>query len=476
MDALCRQVLGTVRRHDLLATARRAILAVSGGPDSLAMLHVMATLQRAAFPGLELTVAHLHHGMRGAEADADEAFVRDQAEGLGLPCRVGRADIPGMAAEPGYTEETAGREARYRFLQETARATDADGVLTGHHADDQVETVLMRVMRGAGARGLAGIPIRRPLSEDLRDVEVIRPMLACRRREIEAFLRRHGLAGRLDRTNLSPDYLRNRVRRRLRPALEAAWPGDLHDDIMRLSGAARGVVHAHEQIVRILTARHEVRIEPGLVATEADWLRGLPASLIAELIEDWAQRAGLRERQFDRAHYEQASALAAGVEAGTLTLPGGVIVRREGNALILHRADTADFEQFEAPINVPGETVIEPLDAVLSAEMLPRDALPAQPWREKYGNEEYLDLEATGGPLTLRFPRAGDRMRPLGAPGTQHVAEILTNAKVPQWAKRRTPIVMSGGEPVWIVGHRIADRVKLKRTTRTVLLLRLHRH
>lgn len=475
MDSLCRQVLETVRRHDLLGGARRAVLAVSGGPDSLAMLHVMAALQRAQFPGLELTAAHLHHGMRGAEADADAAFVRDQAEGLGLPCRVGHADIPAIAAARGYTEETAGREARYRFLGETARATGADRVLTAHHADDQVETVLMRVMRGAGARGLAGIPIRRPLSEDLRNVEVIRPLIACRRGEIESFLRHRGLSGRLDRTNLSPDYLRNRVRHRLRPALEGRWPGDLHTHVMRLSDAARGLVHAHERLGRTLTAQHDVRIEPGLAATEADWLRGLPASLIAELIEDWAQQAGLRGRQFDRTHYEQAAALAVGGEEGALTLPGGVIVRREGDALILHRAETPEFDQFEAQINVPGETAIEPLGAALCAEVLPRDALAAQPWREKTDDEEYLDREAAGDPLAVRFPRAGDRMRPLGAPGTQSVADILTNAKAPQWAKRRTPVVTSGGDPIWIVGHRIAERVKLQPQTQTVLLLRLRR-
>ena len=465
MDPLIENVERTVERHGLLpGGGGPVLLAVSGGPDSLALLHAMASLRRKR-SGLRLRVGHLHHGMRGPAADADARFVENAAAELDIPCTVGRADVPGLARERGMGVEAAGRAARYEFLEALAREVGAGRIATGHQADDQAETVLMRVMRGAGPRGMGAIPYMRA-AHGGADLRIIRPLLDCRRAEIEAFLRRRGAVARLDATNLLPDPLRNRVRRELLPAVEKDWPGALRSDLCALAALAQRMQRQAEALCDLLAPR-AMRHEAGCLHLDAAALAGAPA-LLPEILRRGLREAGLAGRAFSREHYERIARLME-ARTGVVSLPGAVLAEREGGSLTIRRHANAE-EDFCVEVRVPGETPIPPLRGRLIAETLAggRDCVDAR----RDAMEEFLDADRVALPLSARFPRPGDRMRPLGAPGTRKVQDILTDLHIPSWRKARTLVVTSAGRPIWLVGIRIADDVKLSAQTRRVLRLR----
>ena len=230
-EAIAHKVETAVRRHGMIKAGDRVIAAVSGGADSVVLLHALHGLRGKL--GMELGAAHLDHGLRGGEGREDAAFVRDYAASLGLPCVVERADVPAYCREKGCSVEQGAREVRYGFLRRVLMDQDADSVATGHTADDQAETVLMRLLRGSGSSGLSAI---RPV----RDGWVIRPMLEITAAEIADYTRTHGLSYRIDRTNEDRDMLRNRVRRDLVPLLQRDYNPRIVEGLGRLADVIRG--------------------------------------------------------------------------------------------------------------------------------------------------------------------------------------------------------------------------------------------
>ena len=208
------------REQGLLPSGRRVLVAVSGGPDSVCLAHFLAQMARRK--GLTLELFHVHHGLRGRAADRDAAFVEKLGRALGVPSRVARAGVAALAKKRGLGLEEAGRKERYRLLAARARRGRFDAVATGHHLDDQAETVLLHLLRGTSLEGLGGIAPKRPLAPG---VALIRPLLPLTRAEVTAYLELHALDSRLDKTNLDPKFARNWVRRDVLPLLESRAPG-----------------------------------------------------------------------------------------------------------------------------------------------------------------------------------------------------------------------------------------------------------
>lgn len=470
------RVKGTMRRHGMPAESEGMVLGVSGGPDSLALLHLMAELCDRGFSDVAaLHVGHLHHGIRGADADADVGFVEAECARLDLPCSVRRVDVPRMAREQGMGEEAAGRAARYGFLTELAQSVGATRIALGHHADDQAETVVMRLMRGAGLRGMGGIPYTRE-AEGASDILIVRPLLDCTRVELEAYLRRKNIRARLDVTNLSSRYLRNRVRARLLPALEQAWGRTLRQDLCALAAAAQRL---HAQAARLshqLLGAGSARIEKGYVELDAAWLRGISRSLRYEFVRAVLERAGLWRRMLSSRHYDRLSALVE-AENGAVSLPGEIVAVASHGRVIFHSAGDDSLETgFRSMLVVPGVTPIPPIRGVVSAEILEnRPDLLAGKRRRDDPCEALLDMDRLAFPLTVRFRRPGDHMRPLGATGERKLQDIFTDLKLPRWRRGRIPVVTMHGRPIWVAGYRIAEEVKLGKGTRRVLRLRFRR-
>ena len=464
------------------------VLAVSGGPDSLALLHLMREVRDRCYPRLALHVGHLHHGMRGAAADEDAQFVASEAARLGVDCTIGRADVPALAAERRSGIEVAGREARYQFLTRLAKSLGAREIAFGHQADDQAETVLMRAIRGAGPRGLGGIPYVRPVA-DAPGIRVIRPLLDCSRREIVQFLRRRGLRSRLDSTNLSRKYLRNRLRRLAIPEIRREWGARLTTDLCSLAALAQRFQARSEAIRAALLSQNSARVTSGYVETEAGWLRRMPPAMLADQVQAWMKEAGLWRKMLSAREYERIAALLDRGR-GSVAISGAALACVWRRLFILcpapvRRRGTAETE-FRVRLDVPGYTRIEPLGGGIEAEILAGGKeLIARRRATRDGFEEFLDLEKVELPLAARFPRPGDRMRALGAPGSRKLQDIFTDLHVPPWLRTRTLLVTVAApqqgnpphaagkdRPIWIVGCRIADAVRLTERTRKVLRLK----
>jgi tRNA(Ile)-lysidine synthase len=312
--------------HSLLG--RPGIVAVSGGPDSVALAHLLASASIA------FTIAHLNHQLRGTDSDADETFVQTLGDKLHLPCRTTRIDTAARAAAAKDNLEATARATRYDWLAQVAREENASWVAVGHTADDQAETVLFRLLRGSGLHGLAGMRERRPLAPG---VDLIRPLLRVRRSELLAYLKEGGHDYCLDASNLDPRFTRNRIRGELMPFLEANYQHELVDVLNRLAQQAREVDELLTAAAQKLLTEVELPRAGELVILSADRLAAAPRHLqreVARLVwtrEAWPQGAMTFE------HWDRFAVLVAGEDAPS-DFPDGVTVRRVGRVVQLGRS------------------------------------------------------------------------------------------------------------------------------------------
>ncbi len=446
---MLRAIQQAVRARGLLHRGEHVLAAVSGGADSVALAYVLHYLQRHW--DIRLTVAHLNHCIRGKDAEEDARFVSQLAWSIGAPCVVGQINVPDLARESGVSLEMAAREARYDFLARVAREVGAQCVATAHTADDVAETVILKLARGTGLQGLAGIP----WESEWGGVRIIRPMRNIRRADIEIFLRSHGLKWREDRTNRDLQHLRNRVRHEVLPVLEQRLNPRIRDAILRMSdivGEENAWLnrHAREVLTRCrdgrsgaLKVRSLARFAPALRRRVLRlWLveNGVPADDLEFEAVEAVHRLLLDERGTQRA-----------------ALPRGRVVWRSYGNLVV-RGPTAEPAAYSACVRVPGETVIVP--AVLRVAALIGKGILRQVGRQPgdLPAEASLNLEAVGdAPLIVRCWRAGDRMRPFGMRGRKKLQDIFVDEKVPRHLRRRIPVVECKGEIVWIPGYRIAE-------------------
>jgi tRNA(Ile)-lysidine synthase len=389
--------------------------------------------------------------------------------------------VPALAAERRCGIEVAGRDARYQFLTRLAKSLGAGEVAFGHQADDQAETVLMRVIRGAGPRGMGGIPYVRPVA-DAPGIRVIRPLLDCTRRDVLQFLRQRGLHSRLDSTNLSRKYLRNRLRRIAIPEMKRDWGARLGEDLCSLAALAQRFQTCSEGIRAALRSRHPARVTDGYVETEAAWLRRMPSAMLADQVQDWMKKARLWRKMLSSKEYEKIAALLDRRRGAPkkVALSGGALACVWRESFILcpapatagRAAGELAKTAYRVQLEVPGRTLVEPLGSIEVETLSAGKELIAHKRATRDGLEEFLDLEKLELPLFARSPRPGDRMRPLGAPGSRKLQDIFTDLHVPPWLRPRTLVVTMQDRPIWIVGRRIADAVKLTDRTRKVLRLK----
>ncbi len=420
------------------------IVAVSGGGDSVGMLRVLHGLARPC--GLTLSIAHLDHGARGEASRADAAFVAELAESLGCPFDLGQWH----PARAGHFEADA-RRARYDWLVEVARRRGAGVVAVGQTRDDQAETILHRIVRGTGPRGLAGIPRRRRLALD-PPIDLIRPMLDISRDEIRSYLTTIGQPFREDATNADITRTRARIRHVLLPGLARDYNPDVVGALVRLGELARLSEKAHE--ARLHELDSAARVEPDRLEMDREAIRALPAFLRAELIRRAWRRAGWPEQGMSSRRWRRLERLARGGEASGVAIGEGISATARGRSLILRRTTPVPPPEFDPiPMECPGEAAIPWAGGqiVVSGE----------------AGDEVVDYDQLVLPLFVRGPRPGDRFAPLGMGGrSQPLADFFRGRGVPRDQRALTPLLCDQFGIVWVVGHRIADRVRLTEATR----------
>jgi tRNA(Ile)-lysidine synthase len=307
------------------------VLAVSGGADSVALLRAMAALKEQSRGRGHLHVAHLNHALRGDAADDDAAWVGSLCERLELPSAIGKVDVGSIAEQQGDGWEAAARSARYEFLRGVAERVGARFIATAHSADDQVETVLHRILRGTGLEGLAGIARVRALSAS---VALVRPMLGRRRSEVVEYLAAIGQDYRDDATNANTQLTRNRLRGELLPQLREQYNSRVDDALLRLAMQAG---EAYEVIAELAAAigRECVGAAANRVSVDCTRLVGEPAIVVRELLRQAWRRAGWSEQSMGFDEWQMLARLVAGADLRVVNLPGNIRAQREGESVIL---------------------------------------------------------------------------------------------------------------------------------------------
>ncbi len=471
-----RQFRETIARYDMLRPGDRVLVAVSGGPDSTALLLLLLAIAREM--RLELHVAHLNHGWRGRSAAADAEFVRRLAIRHRLPVTVGQIAPSTWTGHRGRqtSKEARAREMRMTFLIDTARQIGARRIALGHTREDQAESFLMRLMRGSGARGLAGIY---PVVDNL----FIRPLIASRRRDIIAYLKTRRVRYRVDPTNRDTRLARNRIRRRLIPLLERDYNPAIIETLSDTSDILRDEDRFMDEAARSVYVSLIERDHRGILLG-ARPLRKLHPALRRRVLRMALGEVRGDLRRLTRAHVEKPLRLLEESRGRrVVTLPDGLIVRLEGNQVLVTRKDDGGSREDggdetvrsgalcrEALCPVPGRVALHGFDLMLSAQVVERAGTPER-WSAAGSNQAYLDADLLPGPLLIRPRRAGDRFVPLGAPGSRKVKSFLIDRKVPVDERGRIPLVLSGDRIAWVVGHQIDDRFKVTANTRRILVL-----
>jgi tRNA(Ile)-lysidine synthase len=437
----------------MLRGGEAVLAAVSGGPDSVALLDVLCALREPL--ALTLTAIHVHHGLR-PEADAEADGVRRLCERLGVTCHVERVTVKRQAPWDGLEAES--RRARHAALERVARAVGAARIATGHTADDQAETVLMRLLQGAGPRGLGGMaPVRGRL---------IRPLIETRRSAIEAYLRERGLSWVEDPSNRDPRFLRNRIRHDLLPFMAELTGASVVEALGRSAAAARAVVADLEARARADLARLGTRDGTG-VTLDVDVLAERPLELAVEMLRQAAALQGETRPLRGPAH-RALRRLLAGTPRRRAARLGRLAVERSGRRLRVGPVTLPMVSTRAWP--VPGVLELPEIGARLTARIIARTgayAVPREPGRAAFD----ADLLPSG--LGVRARRGGDVFAPFGGPTVRRLKSFLIDAGVPRWARPRTPLVEAGPEIIWVAGIRRGALAPVTPATTRILELAL---
>lgn len=448
MSELAKRLLKTIRKQDLLRPGDRVAAAVSGGADSVALLLLLEELRPEL--GIVLSVTHVNHKLRAEESDGDERFVANLAARLRLdldavaaPIKT-RAKAGGERAKSGI--EAAARELRYDFFRQLTERGGVNKVVTGHTLEDQAETVLLRIFRGTGIRGLAGIHPRLQLGAAGATTEVVRPLLTFRRQELRDYLRTRGEKWREDSSNNDPSFLRNRVRRLLLPLITEEFGDSALQHMAELAEIAR----AEEEYWSAGSGEREAvgKIgEPSATALAVNDLLARPLAAQRRQVRAWLE-ANAPEVSISFSLIEEILDLARGPAGKKLELPGGATprtVRRGRNELALEYAPGLDAGNFEYTLSVPGEVAVPELGTRIKAQLVTVESVP-EPERGAL-----LDPKRAGDMLTIRNWRAGDRYWPAHTAKERKVKELLADRHATGAKKKLWPVAANkNGSLVWV--------------------------
>ena len=448
------KVRHTIARHQMISEGDFVLVAVSGGPDSVCLLHLLHQLKEEL--RIHLVVAHFDHGLRPAEDESETAFVHGLAQSLNLPFETAKGRLLDKKA-PGSREEVA-RNARYAFLERVRKKHNAQKIALGHNLNDQAETILMRLLRGSGPSGLTGIP-------PSRDRWIIRPLIAIERAEIEKYLKARNLFSVTDSSNLKTDYFRNKIRLEMMPLFEQYQP-----QIVQLLGRTAEILRCEDEYLahiaeswlnrNMKTAAHHsfrVPITP---------FSALPVALRRRVIRTAIEKVKTDLRRIGWDHVEAIRRLAdAEKPQASQNLPGRLTVRRTYDHLIFAALENRKPRPFHYTLDGPGTYAIKEIGRRLSIEEIRNRKglrLRGSKWTA------YLDADKLCFPLILRTFKTGDRFIPFGMKGRKKLKDFFVDLKVPLEQRCSTPILCWDDTLVWVCGFRIDERFKVTSDTKRV--------
>lgn len=455
MPGLIQQVKKTIKEWKMLSRGETVIAAVSGGADSVVLLHLLLELSKEM--GLHVIVAHMDHGLRGKESRRDHDFVRDHAKSLGLEFTSARLE-KGALKGSGGSAQVAARLKRYAFLEETASKYKAQRVALGHTADDQAETVIMRLLKGSSLSGLSGIPPKRGI--------FIRPLIQSSRSSVEEYAKELSIAFVTDSTNLTPKYLRNSVRLELIPYLEKKYNPSIKEALARTSLVLSCDDDFMEKAASRAFSSALIEQKTGAVVLDRDKFLRMHRALCARVFLMAVHSLGV-EADSACVHVDAFLGLLNNkAPNASISLPGGVCARREYKKLVVERQAPVKGLR-ETSMKIPGTTVIKGAGTIEARITRP-------PKKFTTGIETaWFDYDALlkAGEVSARQASAGDRMVPFGMTGRRKLKDIFIDAKVPLAQRKTTPVVIAGGHILWVAGLRQSAEFRVSKATKRALRL-----
>ena len=462
-------MLHFIKEHHLVSGQHHLVVAVSGGQDSVCLLHVLVKLQDEL--DIKLHIAHLNHQLRGAESEADAEYVAQLARQLGIPATIEQRDVKSYQARQRISLEEAAREVRYSFLEEVAESVRASRVAAGHTTDDQAETILMHLIRGTGTRGLRGLQPSSRRQSSGGSITIIRPLLQVRRQETADYCQRHQLIPRIDASNLSLSPLRNRIRHQLLPQLESYNPRVV-EALLRTARIAGEDLAFLDKESRRLWDSIAQRQGDTIILDKGRFLESPPA------LQRHLLRAAIEEllgnlKDIETRHIEEIMAALTKPAGKRFSLPGGLVFTIEYNRYLLGSEPAAlaplPLLRGEFTLKVPGDTLLPGWR--VAATIIERAEMTDK------GDDftACFDLNKVGGKVLVRTRQPGDRFQPLGMSQSKKLGEFMIDAKIPRAWRQRVPVVCSSQHILWAVGWRIDDRVKVTENTSQVLRLKFER-
>jgi len=435
------RVANTIRHYSMFQRCQRVGVAVSGGADSVCLLHILREL--APRWNLQLAVLHLDHQLRGEEARQDAAFVRDLAVSLGLPFELREACVAALCQETGDNLEQASRAARLDFFRSLIEARTVDRVATGHTRSDQAETVLFRFLRGAGTAGLSGI---RPVTGE----GIVRPLLEIERAEVEQYLRERGIPWRTDSSNDSQIFARNRIRHALLPQLARDWNPSLIETLAHTADWAQGEEAYWDTELARLAPAH-LKLEPPAVLLRVDALAGLPLAVARRLVRRAVEQAKGDLRGIGFEHLAGILELTSSdCGHGRLQIPGLDIFRSlDWLRIAPPAADNLENRNYCIPLPVPGAVRLPCQSFVIRTELIENTRVTQARADVYNGCVGYLDWNRISGPLEVRNWRPGDQYQPASRAAPDKIKILFQEARIPLWERRHWPVVTAGELILW---------------------------
>ena len=465
-------VEGTMDTHRMIHAGDTVLVGVSGGPDSVALVHILLAL--APKFSFQVAIAHLNHCLRQDESARDEAFVVSLADKLGLPVHVERQDVRRYQKKHHLSLEEAARKVRYRFYDSVAAKFGYEKIALGHHSDDNAELILMYLLRGSGPRGLSGIP-------PVRDDKIIRPLIEVKRTEIMDYIAVKNLEYVVDSSNRDSQYLRNKIRNRLIPELKGEYNLKLLDTLNRLASVLDAEEKWIENLIEPIFGKVIVFEKQGRIGFDIEQLNQQPIAVRRRLIRLAVLKVKGDLRRLAFVHVEAALKLAQkGPDSGALDLPDRIRISRQNDVLIVSReaqnlrhlagrprlSSTPDYEYRLAK---PCEIFIKEAALKIRFSEIPQAQSPDWLSFGPGAQTAYFDMDKICFPLVIRNFRRGDRFSPLGMTGRQKLKKFFIDHKVPRTDRRKCPILLSRDQIIWVVGHRLDNAAKIGPQTRRLL-------
>ena len=453
----------------------KVLLAVSGGSDSIALLYVLDALKSQNVISYELYCAHINHQLRAEHADSDEEYVISQAQKRKIPVTAKSINVRQFARENKLSIETAARQVRIENLIEIAKANNCTWIATGHQKDDNAETVIHRLLRGTGYRGLAGIW---PIKKFGQNISFVRPLLCVTRQEIVRYLQQRNLKWCEDHTNSEYQFTRNHIRHKLLPLLQKDSVGSLTEHLTELSANAgrfyqKISLEADTLWFKIASCKNDkINLKSKIFQSQSPPIQ-------IELIRRALVNIGCGERDLTSRHYERILQLTENnVNDKVIQLPGGFAFRREGENILFSRskvglAPSISYQQ-DKPVSmvIPGRTTFDKFS--IRASIHDIDEVNFEKFKAtKTSKVEWFDLDKIKLPLKVRFRQAGDRFVPLGHSGDKRIGKFLTAQHVPHEIRTKALIVSDSEKVIWLWPVRISEEIKVTTRTQKILQLRI---